>query len=555
VGMKVSSSWRFYFLAFCLLLGGVSLIWRMVHLNILQRDFLLQQSNARVLRVVSIPAYRGVITDRYHQPLAISAQVDSIWVNPQVFASSPSQLQKLAGILKIPAGKIKNRILKDAGREFVYLKRGVAPTVAERVALLEIPGVYLQHDYHRFYPQSEVMAHVIGFTNVDDQGQEGLELAFDGWLRGVPGKKKVLKDRLGNVVAELDIVRQPRQGHDLTLSLDSRIQYLAYEELKRALEQFSAKSGSIVVLDSRTGEVLAMVNQPSYNPNHVQNMHDGHYRNRAMTDLFEPGSTIKPFTIASALESGRYSATSKINTSPGWFAIGGKPLVKDDANYGEMTLTKILQKSSDVGVAKISLSLSSQRLWELLHRVGFGERTMDIFPGEVEGFLARHRKWNPIELASLSFGYGISVTAVQLAQAYAIIAAGGIHRPVSLVKVVQLPAGKRVMSEGVARTTLGMLEAVVQGGTGSLAKVSGFRVGGKTGTAYIAGPNGYEKEHCVASFVGIAPVSEPRLVVAVVIKDPRGEQHSGALVAAPVFAKVAAGGLRVLNIVPDDLYH
>jgi cell division protein FtsI (penicillin-binding protein 3) len=553
--MKVSSSWRFYFLAFCLLLGGVSLIWRMVHLNILQRDFLLQQSNARVLRVVSIPAYRGVIMDRYHQPLAISAQVDSIWVNPQVFVSSATELQKLARILKVPAYKIKNRILKDAGREFVYLKRGVAPTVAERVALLEIPGVYQQHEYHRFYPQSEVMAHVIGFTNVDDQGQEGLELAFDSWLRGVPGKKKVLKDRLGNVVTELDITRQPRQGRDLTLSLDSRIQYLAHEELKKALEQFSAKSGSIVVLDARTGEVLAMVNQPSYNPNHVQNMHDGHYRNRAMTDLFEPGSTIKPFSIASALESGRYSATSKINTSPGWLAIGGKPLAKDENNYGEMTLTKILQKSSDVGVAKISLSLSSQRLWELLHRVGFGERTMDIFPGEVEGFLAHHRKWNPIELASLSFGYGISVTAVQLAQAYAIIAAGGIHRPVSLVKVTQSPVGKRVMSEKVARTTLGMLEAVVQGGTGSLAKVSGFRVGGKTGTAYIAGPNGYEKEHCVASFVGIAPVSEPCFVVAVVIKDPRGEQHSGALVAAPVFAKVTAGALRVLNIAPDDLYH
>lgn len=548
---KVASFWRFYFVILGLLIGTGCLIWRMIDLNLLQRDFLLQQSNARILRVVSIPAYRGMITDRFYQPLAISAQVDSIWVNPQVFAPNTAQLQQLAERLKIPTDKVLSKTAKVPGREFIYLKRGVSPAETDAIKSLEIPGVFFQHEYHRFYPQSDVAAHVIGFTNVDDRGQEGLELAYDGWLTGVTGKKKVVKDRPGNIIADLGVIRHPKQGHNLVLSLDNRIQYLAFQELKDSMEHFNAKSGSIVVLDVKTGEVLAMVNQPSYNPNHIEKDQGGRYRNRAMTDLFEPGSTIKAFSMASALESGKYNANSIIDTSPGVLNVSGN-LIKDEHNYGPMNLVKILQKSSDVGVAKITMSLPPQRLWELLHRVGFGERTNSNFPGEAPGSLVFRAKWRPIELATLSFGYGLSVTPIQLAQAYAIVASSGQAKPISLLKVEQPPTTKQVLAPKIAAQMLQMLEAVVQGGTGALAKVPGYRVAGKTGTAYIANSTGYDRDHYVSSFVGIAPVSNPRLVVAVVIRDPRGQQHLGAVVAAPIFSKVMAGSLRLLNISPDD---
>lgn len=549
---KVASFWRFYFVIFCLLLVTGALLWRMIDLNLLQRRFLLQQSNARILRVVSIPAYRGMITDRFNQPLAISAQVDSIWINPALFEPSIVQLRQLAELLRIPAAKIREKGTKTAGREFIYLKRGISPAETEAIKSLDIPGLFYQHDYHRFYPQSEVTSHVIGFTNIDDKGQEGLELAYDSWLNGVPGKKKVVKDRLGNIIADLGTTKVPRQGHNLVLSLDNRIQYLAFEELKESMQTFNAKSGSVVVLDVKTGEVLAMVNQPSFNPNHLEKVQDGRYRNRAMTDLFEPGSTMKVFTMANALESGRYTMNSSIDTSPGWLNVGGN-LIKDEHNYGVVNLVKIMQKSSDVGVAKITLSLPPQRLWELLHRVGFGERTGCVFPGEAAGSLTFRPKWRPIELATLSFGYGISVTALQLAQAYSMIADHGVIKPISLLKVDKEPAVKPIIDAKIAQQLLSMLEAVVQGGTGALAKVPGYRIAGKTGTAYIAAKNGYDRQHYVSSFVGIAPVSNPRLVVAVVIKDPCGQKHLGAVVAAPVFAKVMAGALRLLNISPDDL--
>lgn len=549
---KVGSLWRYYFVISALCVGVLCLIWRMVDLNLVQRKFLLQQSNARILRTISIPAYRGMITDRFHQPLAISAQVDSIWITPQLFNPSSNQIQKLSELLKLTPQKIKTKIAQESNREFLYLKRGISPSVTDQIKGLEIPGVFYQHDYHRFYPQSDVTSHVIGFTNVDDEGQEGLELAYDGWLRGVPGKKKVLKDRLGYIIAELGIVREPRQGHDLTLSIDSRIQYLAYEELKKTLQKFSAESGSLVILDVKTGEVLAMVNHPSYNPNHVEQVRGSRYRNRAMTDLFEPGSTIKAFSVVSALESGRYTSNSVIDTSPGKLTINGN-VIRDEHNNGELNLVKILQKSSDVGVAKIALSLPPQRLWELLDRVGFGKKTNAVFPGEASGSLQYRKKWNPFELATLSFGYGISVTTLQLAQAYAIIAANGWQRPISLVKVDQPSQPKKVFDEKIAQQMLLMLEAVVQGGSGSQAKVPGYRIAGKTGTANIAGKGGYDKQRYVSSFVGIAPVSDPRLIVAVVIKDPRGTQHLGGVVAAPVFSKVMLGALRLLNIAPDDL--
>jgi cell division protein FtsI (penicillin-binding protein 3) len=547
---KMPSLWRYYFVISVLFLCAILLIWRMVDLNLFQRQFLLEQSNARILRVVNIPAYRGMITDRFYQPLAISAQVDSIWVNPQIFNPTPEEVEKLAVVLKLPPERITSKATKKSRKEFVYLKRGVSPSISEAINALNIPGIFFQHDYHRFYPQSDVTAHIIGFTNIDDQGQEGLELAYDNWLKGVAGKKRVLKDRLGHVIADLSIIQEPKHGHNLVLSLDSRIQYLAYEELKESLEKIPAKSGSIVVLDIKTGEVLAMVNQPSFNPNHVQNMADGCYRNRAMTDMFEPGSTIKAFSVTNALESGHYFPASQVNTTPGWLNVDGY-IIRDENNYGKVDLIKILQKSSDVGVAKVTLSLPPYRLAELLRRVGFGERTNSNFPGEAMGILAHRTKWRAIDLATLSFGYGISVTTIQLVQAYAIIAANGIRKPISLLKIDRPPVGIRVLDSHISRQMLLMLEAVVEGGTGSLAKVPGYRVAGKTGTAYIAGKNGYDKQHYLSSFVGIAPISNPRLVVAVVIKDPRGEQHLGGLVAAPIFSKVMAGALRLLNIPPD----
>ncbi|MBA2653968.1 MAG: penicillin-binding protein 2 [Gammaproteobacteria bacterium] len=547
-----SSLWRYFFVVFVLIAATVCLFWRLIDLNILQRGFLLQQSNARILRTVSIPTYRGMITDRYLQPLAISAQVDSIWVNPQLFEPTSLQIEQLAQLLKLPPQKIFVKTQKKSGKEFVYLKRGVAPAASEKIVSLKIAGVFCQHNYHRFYPQSEVAAHVIGFTNVDDQGQEGLELTYDTWLRGIPGKKKVIKDRPGNIITELGVIQAPRQGHNLILSLDNRIQYLAHETLRESIEKFSAKSGSIVVLDITTGEVLAMVNQPTFNPNHIEKMGDGRYRNRAMTDMFEPGSTMKAFSIASALESGKYNLNSVIDTAPGWLNVNGN-VIRDEHNCGVLNLVKILQKSSDVGVAKITLSLPPEHFIELLRRVGFGERTNSAFPGEAAGTLSLRTKWRPFELATLSFGYGISVTTIQLAKAYAIIADHGLERPISLLKVDKVPAGRQVLERKIAEQMITMLEAVVQGGTGSLAKVPGFRVAGKTGTANIAGKNGYDKQHYVSSFVGIAPVSNPRLVVAVVIKDPRGEQHLGGMVAAPIFSKVMSGALRLMNVAPDDL--
>ncbi len=548
--VKPMAVWRYYFIVLLLLLGALFLIWRMIDLNIIQRKFLQGQSNARILRVASIPAYRGMVTDRFSQPLAISAQVDSIWVNPQSFEPSPLQLEQLSQVLKIPVSKLQAKLSRSS-KGFIYLKRGVCPAISEAVQNLQVKGVFCQHEYHRFYPQSEVTAHVVGLTNIDDKGQEGLELAYDSWLRGVPGKKKVLKDRLGHIIMDLGIIQQPKQGHNLALSLDSRIQYLAFEELKAGLQRFSAKSGSAVVLDVKTGEILAMVNQPSFNPNHVEGMSDGRYRNRAMTDMFEPGSTIKPFCIMNALESGRYQFSSTIDTTPGWLAVGGN-IVRDEHSSGVMSLAKILQVSSDVGVAKIALSLPANNFADLLHRVGFGERTNTGFPGEATGTLAYRAKWKPIELATLSFGYGISVTAVQLAQAYGIIAANGLQRPVNLLKVNEVRKAKRVLPPNIAQQMLVMLEAVVKGGTGSLAKVPGYRVAGKTGTAYMASKNGYEKSHYVSSFAGIAPVSNPRLVVVVIVKDPRGTQHQGGMVAAPIFGQIMAGALRLLNVPPDD---
>ena len=514
--------WRFYCLLAILALGVLGLLWRMLDLSVFNRPFLLKQSDARAVRIVSTPAYRGMITDRYGTPLAISTPVDSVWVNPEMFQASTAQLNQLARLLGLPAKDVRKHIDENSEREFVYLKRGLPPEVASAIKNLNIPGVFFQREYRRYYPEGEVATHVIGFTNVDDFGQEGLELAYDKWLRGIPGKERVLKDRLGHTIAIMNVLSQPVQGHDLALSIDDRIQYLAYRYLKDAVQANHAEAGSVVVLNPKTGEILAMANVPSYNPNQRVFAHDGRFRNRAVTDLFEPGSTVKAFSVASALESGKYTPDSKIDTSPGWLMIDGNQFKDAEKHDPIITVTQVLQKSSDIGVAKMTLSLAPDRLWNMLQRFGFAQSTQSGFPGEVPGtFIQSHRI---IDLATLSFGYSISVTALQLVHAYAALANNGNALPVTFLRLNQAPGNQSVISAKLAQEMLAMLESTVQsGGTARLAAVPGYRIAGKTGTAYVAGQGGYDKKHYTASFVGVAPVSNPQLVMAVVLNNVQGK--------------------------------
>lgn len=543
--------WRFYFVCCVLLMCVGCLLWRMFYLTVLNRPFLQKQGNARILRTVPIPAYRGMITDRNGRPLAISTPLESIWVNPQVIPLDEEHIKPLAVSLHFSYTQLKNYLWKNRHREFVYLRRQVNPAVAQQVKGLNLPGVHLVKEYHRYYPAGEVSAQVVGFNNIDDEGQEGVELAYNSLLRSEPGKRRVIKDRLGHIIADVDIVKPARPGEDLILSIDERIQYLAYRELKKSVEENDAQSGSAVVLDIKTGEVLAMVNQPTFNPNQRYRHGGDKYRNRAVTDLVEPASTVKPFTIANALASGKYTPASKVNTSPGWMVLD-KKLVRDMHDNGVLDLTTILEKSSNMGVTKLTLSLPADSLWRMLQGVGFGEATGIHFPGETNGVLVYHRPWAPITLATLSFGYGMAASPLQLARAYAVLGAGGIKRPGSLLRKNQVPEGEQVLDPKVAKAVVAMLEAVVNQGTGKRARVPGYRVAGKTGTARMIGPNGYEKRHHIAIFAGLAPVSDPRLAIVVVVNDPTAGQYYGSVVAAPVFAKIMAGALRILDVPPDD---
>jgi cell division protein FtsI (penicillin-binding protein 3) len=547
--------WRLYLVLAVLIAALLVLIGRFVFLNVIDRSFLLQQSQARILRTVSIPAYRGMILGRDSSPLAISTPLDSVCVNPKIYHATGRQQFLLAKILGLNIITTRNAIAryKRAHKEFMYLKRLNPPRVAQKVTALKIPGVFLKREFKRYYPESEVTAQVVGLTNIDDQGQEGLELAYNKWLSGKGGKKEVIKDRLGNIIRNVALLRRPVQGKNLYLSIDHRIQYIAYRALKEQVNKYHAASGAVVVLDAKTGEVLAMVNQPSYNPNDRPKIHDGRFRNRAVTDTFEPGSTIKPFTIALALQSGRYTPSSTVNTSPGRLKVGGYTIKDDGLDYGVINLTQVLQKSSNIGAAKIMLSLPPQNYWHLLRTMGFGQRTSSGFPGESPGILRERQVWYPSVVATLAYGYGIAVTTLQLAHAYQILADHGVSMPVTFIKQDKQPKGSAVLNPKVADTVVKMLETVVQsGGTGRRAAIPGYRVAGKTGTAYIAGPHGYNKSKFIASFVGIAPVSNPRLVVAVDIRDPQG-QHFGGVVAAPVFAQVMSAALRDLGVSPDRL--
>ena len=548
-------AWRFYLILVLVSLAVAGLAFRVFDLAVLNQHFLMHQGNERALRKISTPAFRGMIVDRNGYPLAVSTRVFSAWINPLEFTASNDQLKSLGKLIDLKPKEMLKLVARESKRkrEFAYLKRSLSPETANLLKAMHIEGLYTQAEYRRYYPEGEVTAHVVGFTNVDDKGQEGLELAYNGWLLGEAGKKLVVKDRLGRVISEIREEQEQKPGHDLTLSLDRRIQYLAYRELLAGVTENKARSGSVIVLDAKTGEVLAMVNLPSYNPNNRMAKMTDVYRNRAVTDTFEPGSTIKPFSIASALETGRFTPNTIIDTTPGWIRLG-KDIVRDEHQKGPMSITKILQISSNVGVTKMILGLPSNQLWNVLHRVGFGESTGVGFPGEQDGSLVKHDPWGQFTLASLAFGYGVSVTPLQLARAYNVLANQGTILPVSILRLDKQPEGTQVLKPKIAREMLTMLESVLQkGGTGEHATVPGYRVAGKTGTAVIAGSNGYQKHHYVSSFVGIAPVTNPRLVVVVAIHEPTGKQYYGGEVSGPVFSRVMEGALRILDVPPDDL--
>jgi len=526
--------------------------YRAVYLQVTHRQFLEQQGSARHLRVVDIPAHRGRIMDRHGEPLAISAPVDSVWANPGELLKAKDRVSELAKKLDLNAGHLLRYLRERKNREFVYIKRQINPDLADAVKALDLPGVAMQREYRRFYPAGEVAAHVLGFTDIDDKGLEGVELAFDDWLSGSAGAKRVIKDRLGREIKDVEQIREPQPGKNLTLSIDLRLQYLAYRELKAAVKADHAKSGSVVMLDPRTGEVLAMANQPAYNPNDRSDFSESEYRNRAVTDVFEPGSTMKPFTVAAAMEHGPYTPQTPINTTPGVLRVGNDT-IHDSMNFGHLDVAGVLRKSSNVGAAKIALSLDRGVLWKQLRRVGFGAVTGAGFPGESAGRLPDVPPRNDIERATLAFGYGISATPLQIASAYTALANDGVKEPVTFLKRDKVPPGNRVIQGETARKVRHMLEAVVSDeGTAPAADVPGYRVAGKTGTVMKAVAGGYSDKRHTALFAGMAPATKPRLVTVVVIDEPQGPHYYGGQVAAPVFAKIMEGALRMLNVPPDD---
>ncbi len=544
---------RCHFMTAGLLLFAVVLSARAVHLQVFNKSFLNEQAAARHLRMARISAHRGTVTDRNGEPLAVSTPVDSVWVNPRELLKYPDKIPALAVSLDLERESLTRRLTRNAGKEFMYLKRHMNPADAAAVEQRKFPGVYLLREYRRYYPVGEVAGHLIGFTNIDDVGQEGLELAFDHWMAGTPGKKKVLKDRYGHVVEDVESIESPKPGRNLVTSIDLRIQYLAYRELKSAMQQHKAVSGSVVVLDVLTGEVLAMANQPSYNPNDRSQFIASRYRNRSITDIFEPGSSFKPLIIAAALESGQYQPDSRVNTSPGRISVGSK-VIEDSENLGRIDLTTILVRSSNVGATMVAMTLKPSLLWEVLSNFGIGRLTSSGFPGESAGLLSYYENWRPISQATLAYGYGLSLTPLQLAQAYAAIGAGGLRRPVSLLRIDSPPIARRVVREETAQAVLGMLETVTgPTGSGRKAAVAGYRVAGKTGTARKSAAGGYVDDRHTAVFAGIAPVSDPRLAIVVVIDEPSAGEYYGGAVAAPVFSKVASGALRILAVTPDLL--
>jgi len=541
--------WRATALFVVLLAGLAGLVGRSVYLQVIRNDFLQEKGNARYSRIIEVSAHRGMITDRNGEPLAVSTPVESVWASPADVEADSRQIKQLAQILGMDFEAVKNR-LSDTSRDFVYLKRHLPPDQAGEVTSLNLPGISLQREYRRYYPAGAEAAQTLGFTGQDDNGQEGLELALQERLAGKSGSQRVIKDRRGRIVEDAGSLHAPRHGSDIALSLDSNVQHLAYRELVDAVKQHKAKAGAVVVLDARSGEVLALANYPAYNPNNRSKVGSQAMRNRAIADLFEPGSTMKPFTVATAIEQGKVRPETVINTEHGVYTVGNKK-IHDSHPEPMLTVAQIIQKSSNVGAAKIALSMAPETLWQSLADSGFGARTGSNFPGEAPGKLRDPKTWRPIEQATLSYGHGMSVNLLQLARAYTIFANDGELKPVSLLKLDAPAIGKKVFSNSTVYALRDMLELAVQpGGTAPLAQVVGYRVAGKTGTAHKL-ENGRYINRYVSSFVGFAPASNPRLVVAVMIDEPNNGQYYGGLVAAPVFSKVAGEALRALNV-PND---
>jgi len=542
-------AWRSRVVLFLLFAAFLALAARALWLQGISTDFLQKQGESRYARTLELPATRGKITDRNGQVLASSVPVKAIWAIPEDTLEAPKdKLRSLATLLDMTEGELRKKL--DSDRSFVYLKRQVEQDVANKIVKLGIPGIETRKEYKRFYPEAGVTAHVVGFTNVEDAGQEGMELASQKSLAGMTGSRRVIKDRLGRIVEDIQSIREPHDGKDLVLSIDSKIQYIAFSQLKEAVEKHHAKAGGIVVLDAKTGEVLALANLPTYDPNNRSVLTGAQLRNRVMTDTFEPGSTLKPFTVALALDTNRVTPASTFQTSPGRMTIG-TATISDSHEHGLLTVSEIIQKSSNIGTAKIALQMQPHEMWELFTATGFGQQPRFGFPGAVAGRVRPYKSWRPIEQATMSYGHGISVSLIQLARSYTIFARDGDLIPLSFLKLDQAPVGQRIISQKTARDLRAMLETVVSPeGTAPKAQVPGYRVGGKTGTAYKIVGGKYVRNY-VASFVGFAPASDPRIIVAVMIDEPTGA-HYGGEGAAPVFAAVTASALRAMNVAPDS---
>ena len=543
-------AWRYGTVLSVFLLVVATLAWRLVDLHVIDQEFLSQQGDVRTIRVERIDAHRGVVTDRYGESLAVSTPVQTVWANPSEIAADDPRLTAVARQLGLREGEFRARLRKYADREFIYLRRKVQPELARQVMDVGTPGIYSRQEYRRYYPAGEVTSHLVGFTNIDEFGQEGIELAYNDWLSGERGKKRVLKDNRGRVIKDLTLIRDAKPGKSLALSIDLRLQYLAYRELKAVVSAHNARGGTLVMLDVDSGEVLAMVNQGSYNPNDRSQLSADRMRNKAITDLFEPGSTMKPISMAAALESGRFKASGTIDTAPGYRRFG-RFTIRDHRNYGVISLTDVIAKSSNVGISKIATDLGGDAIRDMYTRLGFGQPTGIGFPGEAVGVLPAPPKWRPVEEATLSYGYGMSVNALQLAQAYMVLANGGTRYPLSLLKVEEKPAGQRVLSEKVAFDVRQMLREVVENGTGKRAQPGFYSAGGKTGTVHLVGKDGYEDSLYKAIFAGMAPIDDPRIVTVVAVDAPQSGEYYGGEVAAPVFARVIGGALRLLNVKPE----
>lgn len=536
-------------------IAALMLAGRMIQLHIADREFLQEQGDNRSVRIDEIPAYRGMILDRNGEPLAVSTPVTTVWANPKRFNASDSEIRQLAEKLSLPYAGLKSKLkwAQENAKGFIYLKRHMIPADAEEVFDLKLKGVYAKHEYKRYYPAHEMAAHLVGFTNIDDIGQEGLELAFDEFLTGDIGKKKILKDRRGFVFRDLQMIQQPEHGKNLELTIDLKLQFMAYRELKAAVDQHNAKTGAVVMLDAKTGEVLAMVNQPSFNPNDRSQLDVAATKNRALIDMFEPGSTVKPLTIAAAIASGNYKADDVINTAPGYLRLGSQT-IRDFRNYGDLSMTGIITKSSNVGVARIALSMAEDTVANFLQQLGLGQSTGSGFPGEGVGTLVIPRAREKARIATMAYGYGIAVTSLQLAQAYQVLANQGLKKPVRILKNVDALPAEQVMSEETAQAVVEMMETVtLPGGTGTRAQVPGYRVAGKTGTVHKLGSSGgYDYEY-IAVFAGVAPVSNPRIVTVIWVDSPSGQEYGGGTVAAPIFGRIMGNALRYLNVPPDKI--